>query len=611
MTAAPTMERASGSKDDIKHLHEFKHKKHSLSINASNVAACVGYHEFQSLPELMLRHVYQGGQALLEHDTKLLGLQLVTDMEAELLQLAESSGSLQVLQSVQRALQIKNSNATLPSIQEATKLKQAIAKHADATKLTQHQLKILQEGTREAIDTGCGHSWEEQALDQYERQCGWDVRERNATCKVWDFETTTIDNDIPTVRPLGPAHAKPRRKHTETIRSENEHSQTNNQRRYDSRGVKRKRPSSYDSQISENALVDFSKQEEAHSDSSQNDGPIDRNENNTNNIDILAIEEGSSTNGAENTVISIENDENDTHQTQIRQEQNHLPFHQNEKSRPFVTIKGMVDGIRDELGPTTVVSSGEANNKNGQGDGDDDDDDLSCDSLSLSRVVVECKHRMNKLLNGPRFSECIQAVVYCFMYDVDDADIVQVLRSKNETKKKLLTDYFEPAGASNDEKADTTQTDSNNESNQSDDETKNEQDTPNAKPKKEEVGTNENSRTPEESTTPNDKNDPTETNVTMTIAVDRISLDDPNFGHRANWKSIILPKLRQWVDAVYRIRESDDKRYRLLTSLSAMEASDLEETRKNHAKAAWELIFEECSFLREGLSGERFRRETQ
>ena len=610
MTAASTMEGASGSKDDANPLLEFKHKNHSLNINASNVAACVGYHEFQSLPELMLRHVYQGGQALLEHDAKLLGLQLVIDTESELLQLAESSGSLQVLQSVQRALQIKNSAATLPSIQEATKLKQSIAKHADATKLTPHQLKVLQEGTREAIDTGCGHSWEEQALDQYERQCGWDVRERNATCKVWDFESTTIDNDIPTLRPLGPARAKPRRKHTETMGSENDKSQTNNQHRYDSRGVKRKRPSSYDSQISERALQDFSKQEDTHSNSSNNDGSIDGNGNNTDRIDILAIEEGSSKNGTENTVISLENDENDTHQTQIRQEQNQLALQQNEKSRPFVTIKGMVDGIRDELGPTTVVSSGKANN-NGQEDGDDDDD-LSCDSLSLSRVVVECKHRMNKLLNGPRFSECIQAVVYCFMYEVDDADIVQVLRSNNnETKPKLLTDYFEPVGANNDKKTDVTQNDSNNKNDQSNDGTKNEQDTTNAKPKKEEVGANENSRAPEESTTPNDKNNPTETNVTMTIAVDRVSLDDSNFGHRANWKTIILPKLRQWVDAVYGIRESDDKRYRLLTSLSAMEASDLEETRKRHAKAAWELIFDECSFLREGLSGERFRRETQ
>ena len=387
-------------------LLEFKHKTHSLSINASSVAACVGYHEFQSLPELMLQHVYQGGHALLEHDAKLLGLQLVSpsDSEAELLQLAESSGSATVLKSVQRALQIKHGDpdAKIQSVEEATKLKQTIAKLAK-TKLTQHQLQVLQEGTRQAIDTGCGHSWEEQALDQYERQCGWDVRERNATCKVWDFESTTIDNDIPTLRPLGPARAKPRRKHTETMGSENDKSQTNNQHRYDSRGVKRKRPSSYDSQISERALVDFSKQAETHSDISKHDGPIDRNENNTDRIDIIAIEEGSSKNGAENTVISIENDENDNDQTQIRQEQNHLPLHQNEKSRPFVTIKGMVDGIRDELGPTTVVSSGKANN-NGQEDGDDDDD-LSCDSLSLSRVVVECKHRMNKLLNGPRFSE--------------------------------------------------------------------------------------------------------------------------------------------------------------------------------------------------------------
>lgn len=577
-------------------LLEFKHKNHSLSINASSVAACVGYHEFHSLPELMLQHVYQGGRALLEHDAKLLGLQLVSssDTEAELLQLAESSGSATVLQSVQRALQIKHGDpdAKLQSVEEATKLKQTIAKHAK-TKLTQHQLQILQEGTRQAIDTGCGHSWEEQALDQYERQCGWEVRERNATCKVWDFATLDNDNEQPTIRPLGPARAKPRRKHGTVVHSDETSLGNNNtNHRFDSRGVKRKLPSSYDSQISETALMDFSNQPpETDSNSVKKDASGD--------------------------AICIEKDENDSgpDQRHIRPEQNSTILQRNERSRPFVTIKGMVDGIRDELGPSTVSSLEEAN-KNGQG-GDNDDDDVSCNSFSLSRVVVECKHRMNKLLNGPRFSESIQAVVYCFMYEVDDADIVQVLRSKNGTKKALLTDHFETLDSNND-KADVTQKDQDNKSQKNADETKeneSEKAKDNIKIEEGEVSTNDKTEASKERSPATDKNEAIENNVTMTIGVDRVSLDDPNFGHRANWNTIILPKLRQWVDAVYRIRESDDKRYRLLASLSAIEVSSsqevLEETRKHHAKAAWELVFEECSFLREGLSGERYRRETQ
>merc|ERR1711884_932980 len=82
------------------------------------------------------------------------------------------------------------------------------------------------------------------------------------------------------------------------------------------------------------------------------------------------------------------------------------------RHRPFVTIKGMVDGIRDEFGPTTGIPGGRTSFIDEKVD--DDDDDFSCGSFTLSRVVVECKHRMKALLpNGPRFSECIQAVIYC------------------------------------------------------------------------------------------------------------------------------------------------------------------------------------------------------
>jgi hypothetical protein len=256
-------------------IQEFKHKTHSLSINASSVAACVGYHEFQSIPELMLKHIYQGrgGQRLLEHDAQLLGLKLTSraDEEAELLKLAESSGSQKVITAVTRALKVKHGDRIeqekLRSVDDANVLKQTVAKELEADdnklkqhNLTPHQLKLLKEGTRQAIDTGCGHSWEEEALDRYQEQCGWEVRERNAECRVWHFErtngtdgdgdesddddeedwTTSSNNsrnnsdnnnsNVPSIRPIAPAHARERVDHKagSNVNDDNNNNNNNN-----------------------------------------------------------------------------------------------------------------------------------------------------------------------------------------------------------------------------------------------------------------------------------------------------------------------------------------------------------------------------------------------
>ena len=77
-------------------------------------------------------------------------------------------------------------------------------------------------------------------------------------------------------------------------------------------------------------------------------------------------------------------------------------------------MRGAIDGIREELIPST------------QG-GDDDDN-----SWVLAKVIVKCKHQMYKLQASPPLYEMIQITAYCFMYQVQDANLVQVLREKND-----------------------------------------------------------------------------------------------------------------------------------------------------------------------------------
>jgi len=659
----------------------FRNKNHDLAINASDVAACTGFHEFQSCPELMLKHIYQGhdGQKLLQHDAQLLGLQLISAKEQdemELLEIAELSGSSTVIDAVKKTLKIKhgdiNERNKIQTIEEANELKRkaAIISFDDddvktknesdkiRKRLTKHQFQILRERTRQAVDTGCGHSWEDAALDQYEYECGWDVRERNAECRLWHFEkdeNSNIDNGDgdgdgndngngngngennsevnngnnrtynPTIRPIAPACARPSR------------SNRKNNDWFDSRGIKRKLRTyenytkDVDSEISKGALLDHY-----------------------------------------NVLKEVEKESTDRP----------LWLQQQEKPQlfdppPFLTIKGMVDGIRDELGPTALGKNNDGNETTDFDNNNNDDDDQS---FSLSRVVVECKHRMRSLLPYPRFSECIQAVVYCFMYEADDADIIQVLRTKNSRtrnnsyrnttqQRPLMTDYFQKsiplaAESQGDNTVDsntknkcpsdvdilphTTNTECNNTTNENKNLLKSctrihatgkvlstkisidrkSNDACDKGEKKEKncdavTKSNEYAMTQPTSTTRTTKSE-----ISIKIAVNRIALDD-HFGHRVNWKAVILPKLRRWADTVYKIRRSDDKRYQLLSNMAMAQSSiisgqrvysggnfvdddsAMQRKKREYVRTAWELIFEECDFLREGISGERYRRETQ
>ena len=87
-----------------------------------------------------------------------------------------------------------------------------------------------------------------------------------------------------------------------------------------------------------------------------------------------------------------------------------------------------------------------------------------------------------------------------------------------------------------------------------------------------------------------------DTNNTCTelnILVTRIKLDDPAMQHRTNFQSVVLPRLRSIVDAIYNIRSDDDKRYRFLVNASSSDVDDA--ARKN----VMEALFTECPWLRD------------
>lgn len=315
---------------DIDHdltLQAFQHSRHSLRLSTSSIAAMTGFHPYTNVAKLFMDLVYQGpiGQQLLQRDAKLLGLEMISEQEA-LRQIAQKAGK-DVLHALLHSMDVSRGKVKVKSIQEANILQNNIIhKVQENTKITQGERKILQEATRYNINTGFGKDHEENALDLYEKQCGWEVTCRNEDLKYWDFELKEEGHAVP----------------IENTRGDTVESST---------------PSP------------------------------ELNHNGNQNVP---------TTPAAAAAVSA--------QERARKK----------SSKPFFSIVGVVDGIREELYHTGA-------SKNDQEDNGGD--------WALRQVVVECKHRMKKAFVPPPIYDQIQLAIYCRMYGTTEGEIVQVVRS--------------------------------------------------------------------------------------------------------------------------------------------------------------------------------------
>lgn len=316
-------------------------------------------------------------------------------------------------------------------------------------------------------------------------------------------------------------------------------------------------------------------------------------------------------------VVDLTNEDNDV------TEFNHNNKTTKQDQKPFFSILGSIDGMRDELAP-----------------GCDQDDD----SWVIRKVIVECKHRMSKLQPQAPLYEQIQTSCYCLMYKVDHADLVQVLRlqkkekgsshkinnnkkSKSDsssTKDHVTLDHWLNGDVDNKEVVgDAVSIEIRNNGFNESKPTTNES-SPDMKRIEKGTGcdvcvsndvealpasiisdaklpipstdkrnafdnNNKNSQQCEsyDSMIREDSNN-TKIQSNITIRISRVSLDDPIWQHRQQWNTEILPRLRSFVDAVYNIRGDDNKRYRFLTA-----RSDISSTAE-----AWQILFDECTWLK-------------
>ena len=477
---------------------KFKRRRDSLRLSASSVAALAGFHPYSNLPKLLMDLVYQGplGQLLLKHDAKLLNIEMISE-EAALRQLVKKAGS-EVKNAFQHAIDVSKGRASVRSVQDANILKENImSKVKESANLSKGEVKQLEEATRYNVNTGFGKDHEDDALNLYEKQCGWEVRCRNEDLKCWNFRKD-LDGNIVSSEPA---------------------------QSYSSATLERRKDDS-SPRISEVITIgsgddDGEKREQTDSNATTHTDEKDaikRGRSLSEAIDIdsqepIKVVSGKSTSSTEASNCTA-------------QASNPKKL---KRDKPFFSILGVADGMRDELYHNPQSAHTASSN---DGFGDDDNWDLR-------QVVIECKHRMKNAFNPPPIYDQIQTVVYCMMYDTTEGEIVQVVRDKGRGTTSTNGDTVDKGLDSKKDTKDTAR----------------------------------------------------KTQRTI-ITSSRVSLDDDIMQHRNNWHAIILPRLESFVTAVYNVRSSDDKRYRMIRA-AAVASSGGDES------DYWQILLEECSWLKE------------
>ena len=422
---------------------------HSLRISVSDVAACSGFHPYKDLVSLfVMDHVYQGagGNALLEHDTQLLGIQMKSQWE-EVQEIAKIAGT-----ETQKAMKIAMNNK-LTSVEHVETVRTNVEKEAiKSKKLTREQIEVLQEGARHSVYTNFGTHWESHALQIYERQCGSDVHHQNSELVIWPFERYGED----TVQPMQPESYAFDFNATTSSGTSDDTSQQQQQQHHS------RSPLQLQSQQSD--VIDLVQDEDENHNHVDGDKSTGRNsideptksprqkeflQNSGEDKNVHPIKGqihckafGSDANekmkdtskdpAADQALHSTKSakydidEKSDNHRVSMVGSEfsgAKRPSLDNSTSprsqeQPFFTLRGCVDGIRDELIPTETHGKGSSN----------DDTNSDDDSWVMKSVIVECKHRMRQLKSSIPLYEIIQATTYALMYQVSDVDLVQVLR---------------------------------------------------------------------------------------------------------------------------------------------------------------------------------------
>ena len=527
-------------------------------VSASNVAAMAGFHPYKDLPDLALRLVYQGrsGRALQESDARLLGLELIDDPEAQLLSIAHKAGP-NTVRALINALHVGHQIRHVATASDASALHRAVEEAVNrATNLTSAEGTILREGGRHAVYTGYGTAHEHSALDLYEKQCGWPVRERNAETRLWDFAASSDNEDSihPTAVPLGPPYVKQR----EPLLTGVDEASARDDYNSDSRGLAQ--PACSEPEILplfriagkvdgiRDELVPNHRNRPSSNDRACAD---DKNDNDDDSwvLRPVVVECKHRMRQLLPTIPLFEQVQVALYCLMFEAEAADLvQVFRRPKQRPASSAFARQRRAKRPHPSTTVSEAPRARNLRKEPPSSPRRTTTIPDFFAASR---------------PSSAPTADSTGSSNESPAPDVDRIGVDEACEEGRPcPIPKDAAQPSSPvdSSCEKSPPDQPDDSDDSAVKDPEV------------------------PVENTEDDD--------AEVAMRVTRIDLDDPVNRHRHNWSEFVLPRLRSFVDAVYAIRSDDGKRYRLLMHASAGAAGDLAGKRE-----AWNLLHEECPWL--------------
>eukprot|EP00986_Skeletonema_menzelii_P009845 scaffold4589_cov79-Skeletonema_menzelii.AAC.19 len=546
------------------HLRAFQHSPHSLRISASSVAALCGLHPYQNLPQLFFDLVYQShlGQLLLQNDTSLLGLQLVEDAktyEREQLLAMASSISHETKELVQTSLAVSDGTTKLQSVEDVQSIQRQIRTNAmQSDKLTRKQVESLVDASRQNLATGFGTSHEEDALDVYEGVVGCRVRERNEALMTWKFERVQKSNEEDnerdgemggiTARPIGEA----RRREWGDIMSLEVNNDQDDKKNDDSIAMK----SEEKSEENEVEVIDIGVDDTTSSASTANIAPLSGQQRNC-FFKIVGAVDGIRDEIYIDPPIMNANNVNNSAASASNTESKHDGFKSKENT-----------------------PSNTHNNDNPQNSMDDEynfsDDEDTNGQWRIRPIIVECKHRMSQAKMPPPLYDQIQTCLYMNMYNVEEADLIQVVRrSKKRTASAAVAATTAPTRIKNEEGAKGKEND---------------------QPIQKEVA-DTTAQCDNEVKEDNKKGEKKKEDSNIQITISRIALHDPIHNHQHHWNETLLPRLASFVDAVYNVRKDDGKRYRLLMAMVQEQNFECHDDEWSNVEA-WKILWDEMPWLR-------------
>ena len=584
------------------------HCQSTVVISASKVSSLSGFNPYADLPKDLLSLVYQGkiGRKNLERDLKLLGIHMISDEEF-LMELSKKAGE-KVFQSVSATVDISRGRKKVNSIDQANVIKNQTLKLAKASgKLSKTEIAALKDGVSHNVNTGFGTSHEEDALDLYENECGWEVRERNAEVRCLSFAKAEdvieypgqraysekgCDNqgyysdddgfDAKSVIQLGSAFTFSKLNST---KNNKKLKQTN---KLETCGKSIDNAISLDS---DDDRINENKTDEVVRSCKKRNEKRRPCQQMTINVNSPKQNSLTKSNLRNDQCEKVSKTESNRLKTPSLHNNASLPSHEKENDynissiscdedskfiKPYFNILGVVDGVRDELYQELPSQNdslkSDKNNKSNTIPNNTDhkkNDFLEHheDNWCLRQVVVECKHRMYRPFVPPPIYDQIQAIVYCHMYSTDEAEIVQVVRNNRTNESSLKrgqsmthTNSLHSEVVSSIHKEVKCSNHKNN--------------------------NNDSSKRLTCKNTKSEKYNDKQTKLTCS----RVSLNDSISQHRNNWHTTILPRLRSFVDAVYSFRCDDHKRYKMLSAAAAASSG-------GNISDSWDVLFRECPWL--------------